>query len=213
MQRRKNSYKKINSINPSFSLILGSLLVLVIIAQILFNIFVWQELQRNTVFNLRSSLIEAMRGLDEMRKSPEDGRRIPEASIILPEETDEVQSIRYIYNDPIDSMPPLLEITTKELSKTIMKIYGTSVENLFEQVPEAQACSRGFSIVFGEPAPNQLSSSSFIFVSKKRLADGREVQLWRDRACGEADSWESVKQERHSMMNDLEKHLLQIDSY
>lgn len=193
--------------------IVGIVLVSLVVAQICFNRFVLKELHRHSAFQMRSLIVEAMQGLDDLRQSPENDRRIPEVRAVLPEPSPEVQNLRYLYHEPVDGSAAHIEITTKELIQTAKSIHGETVEEVFDRVPEAQACNRGFSLYFGDTNVGEYSGDTLSFVSEKQLNDGRVVQVWREKGCGDQSNSDTTGYQNHEFMNNLEKHLLQIQSY
>lgn len=211
MLKRKNKTRV--SKKTIILIIAGLIVVLAITAQVCFNLFVLKELQRHSAFTTRTLIVDAIQSLDELRKSPEGGRRIPEARVILPPESENIVNLRYTYSEPTDDMPASIEITTKGLTQMAIGLNGTTVEEVFSQVPQAQACHRGFSIFFGETRVGEYLGDTLAFVSKKQLADGREVQLWREKNCGKENDRNSNSAHNYEIMNQLEQHLLQMDSY
>lgn len=214
MPKRKTIKKKISIGKKSVLLsTVGLILTLLIVAQFCYNRYVWRELQSHATFQMRTLMLEAMDGIDNLRKSPDDERRIPDVRIMLPADTKGTQDIRYIYSEPVDNMPATLEITTKELVLASRSLNGESIEELFKKVPHAQACMRGFTVYFGETKAGEYSEDTLSFVAKKRLNDGREVQIWREKNCGDQSKPNTSEYYHHELMDNLEKHLLQMQSY
>lgn len=63
----------------------------------------------------------------------------------------------------------------------------------------------------GDPKLNE-HDADVKLVAKKKLADSREIQLVREKKCG-SDKQNTDGHMRKEMMDALEKHLLQIQSY
>lgn len=194
--------------------IIAIVAVLLISAQMCFNLFVWTTLKVQSTTQLTTQIISAMDGLDELRKSPVDGQKISEARLILPKGKGDLATVKYIYSEPVDEMPATIDIsTTAIISTSKSMLSANSTEELFEQVPIAQACGRGFRIGFADPKLDG-RDTSLKFVAKKKLADNREIYITREQNCGDKskDSG-STEHVLHQMMDDLEKHLLQAQSY
>ncbi len=213
MPKRKTHKKKFSvSRKSAFIGIAAAMVTLLFAAQLWFNLYIWDVTQQQSAFQMRTLIVDAIRGLDELKESPVDGQRIPEARVILPEETNDVKNLRYVYNESLDTFPASLEISTVDLSLYSQSVLNApTVEKLFDKVPEVQACNRGFSVYFGDPKLNE-HDTDIKLVTKKKLADGREIQLVREKKCGN-NKPNTDGHMRKEMMDSLEKHLLQIQSY
>ncbi len=188
--------------------------VLLVSIQIWFNLYVWNVLKIQSTTQLRTQIISAIDGLFELRKSPTDGQKIPEARLILPKGKGDLATVKYTYNEPMDVIPATIDISSYAILNTSKSVVdGTSIDELFESTPIAQACARGFQISFEYPNIDS-GDTSLKFIAKKKLADNRDIYITREQNCGDK-SKESGSTEHilHQMMDELEKYLLQIQSY
>lgn len=215
MPKRKTKHRKLVASKKSILIsCLGVALILLIVAQLCFNLFVWDALQKQSSFQIKTLMVDGMRGLEEIRSSPQDDNKIPEVRLILPHTNEDVKNILYTHNGQPDISGDEVQISTKELSRLArMSLNGTNVDEDFEKAPEAQACSRGFTIAFKNSKVSEHPGDNLTLVSKKTLADSREVQIWREKDCGSPDETSGSSNELYKMMDNLEKYLLQIESY
>jgi hypothetical protein len=137
---------------------------------------------------------------------------IPEARLKLPPENSDVRQLLYIHepqdngqegNDYTWNTPESIQITTSQLSTTTRQrlFTTTNVDDLFKQVPEAQACSRGFRLVFAEINPEE--ESGLEFSGSRNLDDGRKLFVYRETECKYISE----------IVDSLETYLLQAQSY
>lgn len=222
MSKRKiNNKSKINT-KTILLIVLVIALLIGVIGQIVFDAYLWKVDKLNGAFALRTSFKDAILDLEATRKSPIDRQKIPEARLILPGETNDVNNIRYAYYSKDEGQPETIDIGTIELTNAgFISMNGQNVQEVLDNVPEAQACARGFHIYFEDPKV-QDSSSDIKVVGTKKLADNREMYLVREMKCGrntkltqynnsEAPNFD--KTYRSDMMDELEKYLLQAQSY
>lgn len=192
--------------------VLALLALALITAQLCFNVFVWWSLQQQTAFQMRTLIVGALDDLDAQKKSLTDNQKIPEARLILPQENDKIYNIRYFYNEPSDESPVILYVTTRTLAQTASALLnGNNVGQLMKAVPLAQACDRGFTIYVGKSSENNIESEQF--VATKKLNDGREINITKDKGCSSNNSAGIDAQPISEMMNDLEQYLIQTQSY
>ncbi len=215
MPKTKNTRKQIK-LSPK-TIVFGAIAVIVILlisVQMWFNLFVWETLKGQSISQTRTQIINAIDGLNELRKSPVDDQKIPEARLILPKGKGDLATIRYIYSESVDEMPATIDISTTAIISTSKSILNAnSTEELFEQAPITQACSRGFNISFEDPKINS-GDTSLKFVAKKKLADNRDIYITREQNCGDkSKNSDSTEHILHQMMDELEKYLLQAQSY
>ncbi len=192
-----------------FLTIIGSYLLVLTAAisvQYFYNLIVWSELSRNSIYRMSSLIIDSIDGLTEIKSSPDEANRIPEVRLQLSEPTENVKNILYTYEkqqpspDPNNELympfPESLQITSKSITNygKSKLIPGNSMEELFNNVPEAQACARGFTLQF-EPISDYKDVNNF------KLNDGRTLYLYREPACSSEE------------MSNLEAYLLQAQSY
>lgn len=172
---------------------MGLLLAAAITAQAIYNRFVWDRLAENGSLRITLLIQNALEGLDNLKISPEqaaDGSLlIKEMKLKLPAETADVRKLMYFYS-PADSgsddtgyswnMPESVQITTKQLSDSSRQrlLVANSPLEVFEYVPEAQACNRGFLLQFQADSENGLTLSG-----QKQLKDGRTVYVYREPNC------------------------------
>ncbi len=170
----------------------GLLLAAAILAQFFFNRYVFDSLRHVGVFEMRLLIQDAMEGLEDIKSSPEkgsDGRLyIPEARLVLPKESEQVRKLLYFYNPRQDdpdgagealAIPETLDATTSAISKMARgSIYSDDMEEMFNRLPEAQACIRGYHIYF-EPQ----DGSPYELTGSKQLSDGRTLYLYGEPYC------------------------------
>lgn len=184
----------------------GLVLVAAIIAQLFFNKYVNNSLHSISAFQMRTLIADAIDGLVDNMKSPDETARIKEARLQLPAETDEVQGIVYTHS-PADKgymedgttyeVPEMLQVTTRSLAKSgLSRLNPTDMNTLFRGVPEAQACTRGFLIYFAAQDDTGLP-----LAGTPKLQDGRTLYMYREDAC------------RQYGMDELQGYLLQAQSY
>lgn len=209
----KNKSKKINITRKSILVTFACIvLILGITAQIMFNIFVWKEFQRLSLIQFRANAIDGVDMMDELKSSPIDGQKIPEARIVLPKNTAEINRLRYLYQDSYDEAPASISVTTFEIetfSRSI--VYYRTMDEIIDKYGMYAACKRGVTIFLGDPELDQGSQEKLI--ARKTLADGREVFIVNDKKCGTENSSDPNESQLYKMTNDLEQYLAQIQSY
>ena len=171
----------------------GLVVAAAITAQVLYNRFVWDRLYENSSLKITLLIQAALEGLEELKTSPEnssDGKLlIKEARLKLPAETTDVRKVLYYYNPATSGTDgtgytwnesEYIQITTQQLASLSRNklLTGMSVEEVFNYVPEAQACNRGFSLYFEEKDDNGLTLSGTVV-----LKDGRTLYVYREPAC------------------------------
>ncbi|MFO0887459.1 MAG: hypothetical protein H6793_00160 [Candidatus Nomurabacteria bacterium] len=220
-KRKHNKQSKIN-IKIILLFILGIIVTLGVIGQIVFDAYLWNVDKLNSAFVLRTSFKDAILDVEATRNSLIDRQKIPEARLILPSETNNGQNIRYVYYSKDEDQPETIDIGTVELTNAgIISLNGQNEHEVLDNVPESQACARGFHIYFEDPKVPDSSSDKKV-VGVKKLADNREIYLVREMDCGrnpkltqynnsEAPNFDRTP--RYQMMDELEEYLLQIQSY
>lgn len=187
-------------------------LIIGIIAQVIFNIFMWKSTELQNAFIIRTSISEAITNQQAQQQTLVDKQKIPEAKLLLPQENNDVNNIRYTYNEKEDDTPAYIEITSLQITNSgLARIYGQSMHEVMQNVPEAQACFRGFRIYINKQ-DTQNAEGETKLVSTKKLNDGREVFIVRELGCGK-DPQTGSDDTRTFLMNNLEKYLLKIESY
>jgi len=189
----------------------GLVIAAAIIAQMFYNKYLWDVTYQQQVYITRSFMVDAIKGIDDSKSSPDTNNRIPEVKLQLPEPTTEVSKLKYYYekgNPTLASefalpIPESVEITTQSLSNLgISRLNAyydrTAYEDLNNNNVFAGACNRGFSIQF-EPYWDKWKNDV-----SKQLNDGRTMYLYRERGCNGIASDE---------MDALESYLLQAQSY
>lgn len=200
---KKNTKKHVLARNWKilFCLVVGVALVLAVAAQVTFNKFVWDSLQQQSAFDMKTLVADAIRGLEATMSSPDSQQRIAEVQLALPK-TSTQQHIRYRYTEPMDGNKASLDVTSKELMLWgVGQLPGRDQDELWGAIPEAQACSRGFSIYFHDAAEQQ-DKNQVTLAGTKRLADGRTMYVWRETGCNDKEN-----------MDKLESYLLKTQSY
>lgn len=135
--------------------------------------------------------------LDELRTRVGDDRRIPEIRLQLPPENHDIEGLKYLYHD--DSA--LVEITSRTLTLALPTKLLTqkNIHDLFNEVPEVQACSRGFTLQFDEKTKD---AENLKLSGTKNLSDERTLYIYRETACNIDYG-----------MDELEAYLMQAQSY
>lgn len=124
----------------------------------------------------------------------------------------DIGNVYYVYYEPNENSPAEIQISTVELSQSGISLINTeSFYKLFAGIPIAQACNRGFTIYVGNISSNQSESEQFI--ATKKLNDSREINITKNKECSSKNSAGINAQPISEMMNDLEQHLIQIQSY
>lgn len=222
MKTRKSNKKSKINIKIILLFIVGIIITIVVIGQLIFNMYLWRANELQSAFVLQTALKDAILDVEATRKSPIDRQKIPEARLIFPDETNDIKNIRYAYYNKDEGQPESIDIGTIELTNEgINSINGQNEHEVLDHVPEAQACARGFHIYFEDPKVPESSYDKKV-VGIKKLADNREMYLVREMDCGrntkltqynnsEAPNFD--KTPRFDMMDELEKYLLQTQSY
>jgi hypothetical protein len=211
MPKTKKKTRKLNG-KLLLALVLGLLLVIGVLAQIIFNIFVTQQLQQLSAFHTSSLIRDAIQGIEEQKTKLSNNNRIPEARLQLPAKPESITSVVYYYEEASDNWPESFQVTTNDLvALGLSKLNGQSHEEIFENVPEAQACSRGFTLRFNQPEGEKAHTS-------KKLVDGRTLYVWREHQCGQGgrnhnEPGTSDADMRFQAMDELESYLLRAQSY
>ncbi len=211
----KNNNKK-----PKFNLnkrsllvsILILLLLIFVIGQIIFNVFVWQSLQQQSTFQSKILIVNALEGINDQKQSLVDKQKIPEARLLLPTETKEVNKVRYWYSEVSDDQPAYLLISTRELEDFSQSLLSAQThDQLFNKVPIVQACNRGITVYLSDPKLENDNQQQLI--AKKTLADGREIYIISESQCGDKNSQEYNEKELYGIYENLKNYLTQIQSY
>jgi hypothetical protein len=189
----------------------GLVIVAAVVAQMFYNKYLWDVTYQQGFFQTRSMIVDAIKGIDDSKSTLDTNNRIPEVKLQLPEPTTEVSKLKYYYekgNPTLASefalpIPESVEITTQSISSIgISGLYtyydGYTYDDLFDSVPFAQACNRGFQIQFEAFSDNDTG------VKTKKLNDGRTLHLQRELGCNGIAS---------DQMDALESYLLQAQSY
>ncbi|MFZ1323690.1 MAG: hypothetical protein WAQ57_00835 [Candidatus Saccharimonadales bacterium] len=191
----------------------GLVLVAAVTAQVIYNKLLWDWASEQSTVKITLLIQSALEGLESIKAEPgdaEDGRQlIPESRLALPAETDEVRRLLYHYN-AADSgtdgagytwdYPETVQVTTKQLavqSRTRL-MTGHKTEDVFNLLPAAQACNRGFTLQFTGENENGLRLSG-----QRQLSDGRTLYVFREPACNFDED----------TVDALETYLLQAQSY
>lgn len=209
----KNKQKRIKINKKSILITLGCIvLILGIAAQIMFNIFVWEEFQRLSSIQFRANMIDSVNVMDTLKSSPMDGQKIPEARIVLPKNTDEINRLRYLYHESYDETPASISVTTFDIETFSRSIVNyKTIDEILNKYGMYAACKRGVTIYLSDPKLDQNSQEKLI--AQKTLADGREVFIVNDKNCGIKNSSDPNESQLYKMTNDLEQYLTQIQSY
>lgn len=86
--------------------------------------------------------------------------------------------------------------TVAALRYRALVLASSTTQKMFEEIPELQACTRGYTIAFAPQ--DSLENNKLVFT--KQLADGRTLYAYRDKGCP-----------NYSV--DLEDYLKQFESY
>lgn len=211
---------KKNNKKPKFNLnkrsllvsILILLLLIFVIGQIIFNVSVWQSLQQQSTFQSKILIVNALEGINDQKQSLVDKQKIPEARLLLPTETKEVNKVRYWYSEVNDDQPAYLLISTRELEDFSQSLLSAQThDQLFNKVPIVQACNRGITVYLSDPKLENDNQQQLI--AKKTLADGREIYIISESQCGDKNSQEYNEKELYGIYENLKNYLTQIQSY
>lgn len=177
-----------------YLVLIGAFILLMaagVTAQVAHNYYVNRTIQQLSSFQIRTLIIEAIEGLDSIKLKPSADMRIPEARLQLPAPTNEVRDVLYVYepaeqyDDTVtgekETTAERVRITTASLSRSGRSLLNAYDENnpllLFERVPTAQACSRGFSLQFAS------EDNGLILTGTTALADGRTLYIYQEPSC------------------------------
>lgn len=210
----KNNKKPKFNLNKSSLLIIILILLLLIfvIGQIIFNLFIWQTLQQQSTSQSKILIVNALEEINDQKQSLVDKQKIPEARLILPTETKEVNRVRYWYSEVNDDQPAYLLISTKELEDFSQSLLSAQThDQLFNKVPIVQACNRGITVYLSDPKLENDNQQQLI--AKKTLADGREIYIISESQCGDKNSQEYNEKELYGIYENLKNYLTQIQSY
>lgn len=193
-------------------LILSVILALLALVQILFNLFVWQSLRQQSIFQTRTHLVNAIDKINLQKLSLTDGQKIPEARLLLPAEAKEIGEVRYLYTEPFEDQPANLRITTRDLEDLSQSLLNVQTHNqLFNKIEMVQACNRGTVVYIGDPKLEEGSQQKLI--GKKTLSDGRDIYIIKETQCGHKTSSDANESLLYNMSESLDQYLAQIQSY
>lgn len=182
----------------------GLVLLLGVVAQIVFNQIVWQQLNQNSSFPLRTLIKESLDNLTDQKSVISADNRITELHLQLPSQStfsSDPDKILYAYVKAEEGYPEYAQITSVTITRIGMSgLNNFTHDELFRGVPIAQACSRGFTLNFEDKINHIYEKQEN--VGSKKLADGRTMYLWRERECI-----------AEAQMDNLQKYLLQVQSY
>lgn len=199
--KKKKPAKKID-LKQVLLIVIAIVVVLGVIAQILFNMFVWQELKRNSVFTTRQLIVNAIEELINQKTIMGSEGKISEARLQMPTTTPAGDQAKIVYSHykSDGNAPEQIELTTRGI---VAEGFGSvgffEMEEVFKGVPKAQACTRGISIYINPGS--EIDANNRKKIEEKQLADGRYVQIFRETECD------------LMQMDDLEKLVTQIQSY
>lgn len=205
-QKTINKSQKSNNLAKALLVILGLVLVFMICAQLVFNFVVWKYIKELQTVNFANLSKSALKELEDIMIRPEKGtdnrRYIPEAKLVLPAESPELDRVIYLHHPKGDgefATPESLQMNTKSIySRAISSLYASNInELLYDVMPGVQACSRGFMLQF-EP----LESTETVKLSGTvKLQDGRTLYVYRETNCN------------YEELNQFESYLLKAQSY
>ncbi len=161
----------------------GLLLVGLISAQIIYDKEMWRRVNYLENRDLSSMIIDSIKNLE--KPAVVDGASskvyLPEPHLVLPPYPTNVQGIRYNY----DQQDERLQITTDlSLGTGIAGIRtANTLEDIFKQVPKAQACGRQTVLTFKDIYDQE--SDYLSKAGTKQLANGKTLYIYVDKNCTE----------------------------
>jgi hypothetical protein len=172
-----------------------------VFAQVMFNIYIKQNVDSLSVFPIRSLVREAIIGLIEIKESPEvadNAMVIEEFGIKFPVDdnyTTKANSVIYSYYDwdELEENPgDELEITTSEIARSGTSLISTNMEELFSKIPQAQACARGYKVTKSEFEKTDTLGNDLFRYGTVILSNGETLYIYRERLCIYEDSMDSL---------------------
>lgn len=202
---------------PKKKLFIGAFAIiftLAVGAQIFFNLVVWDTLQQQGTFQTRSLIVDALRGIENIKSSLNEDNKITDARIQLPtKQTNELGEILYLLQHDGAENIEAIQVSSSSMTETSLSLMsGANTEQLFEKVPQAQACSRGF-LVYLETKSLDYHSPEMKMVGEKTLADERTIQVWRELGCGSDKEPDTSEYWLYENMNQLQDIILSAESY
>ena len=166
-----------------------------LIGQVLFDRYVYfQGMVRHDNDRLAFMIVDAIRGASKPAVLEPTTKKVyvPDASLVLPAYPSDIPEIRYAYSRPYASYGGGAQITTtlalQSGTARILNQGQTAGVNgsydptaLFNEVPSAQACSRGILLAFNEKDTSSSADGTLAFT--KTLHDGRVVHVYGNDRC------------------------------
>ena len=171
-----NSYKanRKKFISAVFVLVIAGISTLVGL-QIEFNINQSNRIQSTKMQNMLVSAISSS-SLPVNIDAKTGDAYFSDVRLMIPNINDDVARMRYGLAQEDDQLLTL----SPPLSTYLQKILNEdTTSKIFDQVPVAQACSRGFSIRSSQVQ----DSSQMKEVSMKTLGDGRTIYIYQEKEC------------------------------
>ena len=190
-QKAKNLFRKPTNTQRLFWLVI----VLIIALAIAVQTFLFTELFRRTdeysTERIKTIIIESVKDLNkDPAVDPQTGKNhIPEARLVLPPTKD----VELQYSGDKDLVQASDRANVNGAATKVLN--ANSIEKVFENVPELQACSRQIVISFTDI---NLEDVEPVFIQK--LADGRTASVYKNTKCQGDSSY-------------LIEYLKQIQSY
>lgn len=208
-EMKKNQKRIINQksfAKPQLPILILSITTAVLVIAVAslgyFTAYMWQvvRMENASGTTMKLLLVQAVDGLSSPApvEATTGKMYFPQERLVLPAPPGNVNSqVEYRYNPAWEDQPAELFIVNMFglLSAKSQIMSAPDVDNIFTEVPELQACSRGYSLVYNEITNNQ---NTFKF--SKTLADGRQLYVYLDTACTQ-------------ISEEFESYLKQIDSY
>lgn len=184
--------------------------VVALLGQLVFNWLVYSSLQRTQADTQVADII--VRAIDDMLQpaavDAASGKvYLSEQKLVLP--VSEVGPILYhsgIGGDEVSltSKPIMIDAKSRMYNKSQQyhSVFSSNLqkvfEEIFDQVPNLQACSRVVHIAVGEHEPTE---DGYEVADTKRLTDGRTVTIYKETGCTSPD------------LDKFVKYVRELDSY
>lgn len=165
------------------AVILGLLLLA---AQLAYDKVLWRQDTHFADRELLGMISDSIQSLSKeaVVDGPSRHVYIPEARLLLPPYPKDILDIRYGYSPANEGVnDEEIRITTNAVLGTSLSAMrsGRNLQEIFDKVPKAQACSRQFMMTFKDSYGN--TGDSYDKVATQQLADGRTVYLYLDSGC------------------------------
>lgn len=187
--------KKSSKKSALIVLLIGPLLFLLVYLLVIVSWKVKDAYNQASMVQIREQLLLAVSQINKL--APVDNTNgdiyFPEAKLYLPNPGLSLQ-LTYRYEDKIDGVSPELTVSTTPVVNTNKLYQAKNVNELFENVPEVQSCTRGVKLKY-EKLP---SSEGYANLQHTvRLQNGKDIYVYLEKDCPElqdvADLFKDIK--------------------